>query len=364
VRVCYLIDELSRAGTETQLLALIRHLDRRRVAPVLCLLRGRSETSRSLEPDHCSVKRLDVGSLKSPGTMLKAWRFARFLRRARVDVLQVYFPDSTYFGVPAGRLAKVPAVVRTRNNLGHWLTPVHRWLGRRLNRFTTATIANSVAARDALLRAEGPDPARVVVMENGVDLERFAGVPAAGSRPTRCVGIVANLRKVKGVDLFIEAAARVLRWSPGATFRIAGEGNERAALARQAADLGIAGRVTFHGSVTDIPAFVADLDVAVLASRSEGMPNAVLEYMAAGRAVVAARVGGVTQLIEHGRDGLLVPPGDADALGTAIQSLLADREQACRLASAARQRAETEFGRDAMVRRFEEFYENLIENRR
>src|SRR4051812_45763815 len=100
VRVCFLIDDLANAGTETQLLALIRHLDRSRIEPYLCLLRGESELSRSLEPDSCPVLRLGVRSLRGPRTLAAAWKLGRFLRRQRIDILQVYFPDSTYFGVP------------------------------------------------------------------------------------------------------------------------------------------------------------------------------------------------------------------------------------------------------------------------
>src|SRR5947209_7588941 len=138
VRVCFLIDELATAGTETQLLALVHRLDRRRVQPSLCLLRGASAASRALEPADCPVLRLGVGSLRSPATLARAWRLARFLRRERIDVLQVYFPDSTYFGVPVAWLAGVPAIVRTSNNVGHWLAPLYRRLGRSLNGFTTA----------------------------------------------------------------------------------------------------------------------------------------------------------------------------------------------------------------------------------
>src|SRR5207245_11089856 len=158
VRVCFLIDSLQPAGTETQLLALIRHLNRSRVRPFLCLLDGEDELSRSLEPKDCPVLRLGVKGLSRPQSLAKAWRLARFLRRERIDVLQVYFPDSTYFGVPVAWLAGVPAIVRTRNNVGHWLTPLHRRLGRLLNGFTTATIANCEAARQALLESEGPSP--------------------------------------------------------------------------------------------------------------------------------------------------------------------------------------------------------------
>src|SRR5579872_6415149 len=85
VRVCFLIDELATAGTETQLLALVRHLDRARVLPYLCLLRGEAPASRALEPDDCPVLRLGIGSLRHPRTLLSAVRFARFLRRERID---------------------------------------------------------------------------------------------------------------------------------------------------------------------------------------------------------------------------------------------------------------------------------------
>src|SRR6516165_8894048 len=105
VRVCFVIDELAPAGTESQLLALIRHLDRRRVWPYLCLLRGDKPVSQAMEPDECPILRLEVGSLRHPRTLLRAWRFVRFLRRERIDVVQAYFADSSYFGIPAAWLA-------------------------------------------------------------------------------------------------------------------------------------------------------------------------------------------------------------------------------------------------------------------
>src|SRR5260370_94362 len=118
VRVCFLIDELAMAGTETQLLALIHHADRRRVTPYLCLLDGENKQSRRLEPPECPVMRLGVRKLLRPGSLRAAFKFIGFLRRERIDVLQVYFPDSTYFGVPLAWFASVPCRIRTRNNLG------------------------------------------------------------------------------------------------------------------------------------------------------------------------------------------------------------------------------------------------------
>jgi glycosyltransferase involved in cell wall biosynthesis len=360
VRVCFLIDELAKAGTETQLLALIRHLDRARVEPFLCLLRGKSSLSRSLEPQDCPVVRLGVGSLHGPRALLAGWKLGRFLRRNRIDILQVYFPDSTYLGVPVGRLAGVPVVVRTRNNIGHWLTPWHRFLGRVLNPLTHFTIANCEAAKEALVQAEGTSPNRVVVLENGVDLQRFISVPPLAETSLWRFGVVANLRPVKGLDVLVAAAARVVKDYPQATFAVAGEGSEREALLRQASELGLSNRFLLHGSVTDIPSFLGSIDIAVLSSRAEGMSNAVMEYMAAGRAIIATDVGANRRLLTHGVHGLLAPPGDVTALAGAMAELLADPERARRLGAAARRRAREEFSREAMGRRFEDFYEGLL----
>ncbi len=361
VRVCFLIDELRTAGTETQLLALIRHLDRRRVLPYLCLLRGDSARSRALEPDCCPVLRLGVGSLCRPATLVKGWRLGRFLRRERIDVVQVYFEDATYLGALVARLAGVPHVVRTRNNLGYWLTPLHRRLGRLYNRLTDATLTNCEAARERLLADEGPPAEAVFVLENGVDLDRFSALPALAARPGPVhVAAVANLRPVKALDVFVRAAAEVAARRPDVTFEIAGEGELRLELERLAADLGFGDRLRLPGVARDVPALLGRTDIAVLCSHSEGMSNAVLEYMAAGRAIAATRVGANGRLIEDGVHGLLVPPGDAAALAAAVGRLADDPGLRARLGAAARARAERQYSRQAMVRRFERFYERLV----
>ncbi len=362
VRVCFVIDELAPAGTESQLLALIRHLDRRRVWPYLCLLRGDKPVSQALEPDDCPILRLNVRSLHHPRTLLRAWRFLRFLHRERIDVVQTYFADSSYFGISLAWLAGVPHRVRTRNNLGHWLTPLHRRFGRLLNVLTTRTIANCEAARQALLAAEQPRPESVLVLENGVDLDRFLDILPLAAHPATAeprVGVVANLRPVKGLDVFVRAAAEIHVRHRRAVFTVAGEGELREALERQAAAEGLAEHFMLRGSVADVPAFLADLDVAVLCSHAEGMSNALLEYMAAGRAIVATAVGAAPELIEHGIHGLLVPPGDARKLAEAIERLLIDRQLGQRLGESARRRARERYGREAMVRRFEDFYQGL-----
>jgi L-malate glycosyltransferase len=362
VRVCFLIDDLAAAGTESQLLALIARLDRARVQPYLCLLRGDGEVSRALEPAHCPVWRLGVRSLCRPATIVQAMRFIRFLRRERIDVVQAYFPDSAYFGLPAARLAGVPHRLRTRNNLGHWLTPLHRRLGRLLNRIGTGTVVNCGAARDAFAAAEGASVKTLTILENGVDHERFLAVPPLSVRASaggRMIGAAANLRPVKGLDLLLDAAAQLSGDYSDLICQIAGEGEMRGALEESARQRGLTGRFHLLGSVADVPAFLSGLDIAVLPSRSEGMSNALLEYMAAGRAVVATAVGAAAELIDDGVHGLLVPPNDAGKLAAAIDRLLKNPGLARRMGEAARRRARERYSREAMVERFTEFYERL-----
>jgi glycosyltransferase involved in cell wall biosynthesis len=275
-------------------------------------------------------------------------------------VVQAYFLDSAYFATTVASWCRVPRVVRVRNNLGYWLTHKHRLLGRLVRPLVDVTLTNTDAGREQLER-EGE---RAAVIGNGVDLDRFPDVrPVDVTRPLVRVGCVANLRPVKNIDGLMRAARQVCDWFPRAVFEVAGDGDQRAELERLRASLGLGERFVLRGPVADVPGFLAGCEVAVLPSHSEGMSNAVLESMAAGRAVVATAVGATPQLLDGGRCGLLVPPGDESALASAVGRLLEDADLARELGANARRRAEREYSRAAMVRRFEDFYERLALDR-
>lgn len=360
VRVSFLIDDLSRAGTETQLLALIRHLDRSRVVPSLVLLDGESAESRALEPADCPVLRLGLKKLFGRSAVRAARRLRDFWREHPADVVQTYFLDSTYFGAPVAKWCGVPKVVRVRNNLGYWLTRKHRLLGRAAGRYVDVTLTNTDAGRDALVK-EGTDPARVVVIPNGVDCGRFDDCPPPFPNPQRVtVGCVANLRPVKNVDGLVRAARWARLRAPNLRFEVAGDGEQRADLERLRDDLNLGDRFVFRGSVADVPAFLKSVDIVVLPSHSEGMSNAVLEAMAAGRPLVVTDVGANASLVRDGVDGMVVPPGEERPLVDALVRLAEDPQHARRMGGAGRARAQAEFSRDAMRRRFEEFYRGLL----
>lgn len=360
VRVCFMIDRLTRAGTESQLLALIRELDRSKVRPSLVLLDGEDDLSRALEPADCPVLRLGVRKLVGAGAVRAAGRLRAFWKESRPDVLQVYFLDSAYFGVPLARLSGIKRVLRVRNNLGYWVTRKHRVLGRMLRPLVDATLTNTDAGKAALVEGEGLSPERVVVLENGVDTARFNRFlyPDTSKRRVR-VGCVANLRPVKNIDGLMRAAKAALERFPQLVFEVAGDGEQREELERLHAELGLGDRFVLRGSVPDAAAFLRTVDIAVLPSHSEGMSNALLEYMSAGRAVIATDVGANARLVRDGKDGLIVPAGDAAALVEAIGKLLEDPLRAAGYGASARKRAEADFSRATMCRRFEEYYQKV-----
>jgi glycosyltransferase involved in cell wall biosynthesis len=171
---------------------------------------------------------------------------------------------------------------------------------------------------------------------------------------------VAVLRPQKALHVLIEAAAELVGEHPALRVLVAGEGSERERLEAEIRERGLEGNVTLLGLRRDVPDLLAALDVAVVSSDFEGTPLAVLEYMDAGLPVVATRVGGLPDVIEHGRHGLLVEPGDASALAGALATLLRNPERARELGALGRERRRAEFSIDQTVRTLERMYLDLL----
>jgi L-malate glycosyltransferase len=352
VGITFAIDSLSRAGTETQLLALLNAIDRDRFAPSLVLLDGRAASSQALEPAGIPTLRLGITKLASLKALAAAQTLRRFWRQHPPSILQAYFLDSAYFAVPVARSMGVRRIVRVRNNLGYWQTRKHRLFAKLIAPQVRCTLTNCESGRQALI-GEGMPAPKVQVLENGVDIDRFA--PHAVPVPLH-VGCVANLRAVKNIDGLVRAAAIVREQVP-ATFTVAGEGPERAKLEALRHSLNLQGSFHFPGAQSDIPQFLSQCQVAVLPSHSEGMSNAILEAMAAGRAIVATDVGENAKVLAG--TGSIVPAGDDRALAAALVSLLTSPARCTALGTAARARAQSHYSREAMRLRFEAFYDRL-----
>jgi glycosyltransferase involved in cell wall biosynthesis len=178
----------------------------------------------------------------------------------------------------------------------------------------------------------------------------------------KLIGLVARLQPVKGHRYFIEAASRIAAVEPKAHFLLVGDGALRREIEEQAARLGAGDRVHLLGARSDAALIAAGFDVAVLASLHEGLPNAVMEAMAAGAPVVATAVGGTAELVIDGATGFLAPPADADALAQRILDTLQNPELSARMAAQGRRRVLMQFSMRRMVESVERLYEEIVDS--
>ncbi len=211
-----------------------------------------------------------------------------------------------------------------------------------------------------LLVEGGVRSEKIRVIHSGIDPAPFQKVQEAGSKSgLPVVGIVAVLEKRKGHRFLLEAAALLKQQGRRLTYRFAGDGSQREQLRKIALGLGLQEEVVFVGFVSDIPSFLSTIDIFVLPSLYEGLGVAVLEAMAAGKPVVATRVGGLPELLDDPVTGLLVPPRDSWALARSISQLLSQRDLAQGLGGKAREHVQQHFTMEQMAKRNEDYYYEL-----
>ncbi|HSM61642.1 MAG TPA: glycosyltransferase family 4 protein [Longimicrobiales bacterium] len=298
--------------------------------------------------------------MRSEGDFLAAYRLARVARTTGAGLLHLHSGRATWLGGLAAAACRLPAITTRRMDYG--LRPglrtrfVYELLTRRV-----VAISPAVAVR---LEAGGVPEDRVRTIWSAVDPARLApGRSRAevrdglGAGPDDLVALaMGSLVTRKGFDVLLHAAAACGR--PDLVLWIAGEGPERAGLERLAADLGVRARLL--GQREDVPELLAAADLVVMPSRREGLGVAALEAMAAGRPLIASRVGGLGEAVEHERSGLLVPPGDVAGLAGALDRLAADPELRARLGAGGEERVRRTFLAERMVGAYETLYREVL----
>lgn len=360
LRVAFVVGSLNRGGTEGQILALGSALVLRgHQVTVICLNTAGDQATNARA---AGIRVIEVGysGLRRSALIRQVRQIRSALQEASPDIVHCFLYWGYLLGVPIARSAGVPVVVSSRRSLTA-VSGRFRLLApweRACDRLADAVVCNSSAVMDDAIRHTGLPRRKAVVIRNGVSLP--ADVAPPGLPPQRVV-IVANLITYKGhhVALTAFAQARALLPMLDARLQLAGAGPEEGPLRARARELGIDADVDFLGSVGDVPALLADCSFVVLPSLSEGMPNAVLESLANGRPVIASAVGGVPEILGRG-GGVLVPPGDPEALADAMCALLADRALAARLGAEGRALVCEQFGIDRMVEESLRLYRGLL----
>ena len=297
------------------------------------------------------------------------WPLFRALRRERVDVLHTHAFGPNAWGSLIGRRAGIPVVIAHEHN---WAFPGgggRRVLDRELiARCADAMIVVSEDARRRMIEVERIPPERLVLLPNGVQaLSPGDGRALRGDLGIRrgdpVVGTVCIIRSEKALDVLVGAAGRLREHFPRLRLLIAGDGPDRARVEALTERAGLSDRIHMTGARTDVPDVLAAMDIAVICSDYEGSPRSVLEFMDAGKPIVATDVGGIPDIIEDGVHGVLVPPRDEAALAAALMGLLEDIDRGREMGARARDRCRRELSLDRTVESLQELYEELHSRR-
>ena len=369
MKVLYLLDCTGDAGGGAERLAVsvLTNLDPLVYDRYMCL----SRSSEGHLVDVATRAGVKIFQLKrrSRYDLLPWLRLVRVLRREKIQILHSHKHGSNFWGAIMSLVASVPV----------FFAHEHSWQysGNRarvlIDRFliakrATKMIAVSDADREAMISAEGISPSKIVVIPNGIFEEAPEDVSSVRNElnlpvdaiTLACVGV----RREKRVELVIEALDLLRVEQPNLVLLVIGDyQSELETLREEARSRNLSDRVFFLGERHDVPSLLALTDIAVLASEREGSPLAVLEYMAAGCAVVATRVGGIPGMISDGIEGVLVSPGDPAALARSIGQLAGDPVRRAELGSAARARQAQDFSLAAVVRQTSELYESSLGRR-
>jgi glycosyltransferase involved in cell wall biosynthesis len=375
-RILQLIDSFDEGGSERQALDQTRRL----------LESGKYDVFlASLKPAgvlRAETEKLKLGEIPSyplksfygPNAIAQLRRFVAHLRQSKIDLLHTHDYYTNIFGMAAGALAGVKVRIASRRETGGMRTAAQIQLQKMSYALAHQIVANSESVRQQLID-EGIKSQRITVIHSGLDVDRVtapAGVSRAETLSALGVGqspdvfkqfvtIVANMRhEVKDHPMFLRAAQRVSKAMPEVAFLLAGEGELEESLNQLAKQLEIAGNTFFLGRCKNIAQLLSISDVCVLSSKAEGFSNSILEYMAAGRPVVATDVGGAREAIVENATGYIVPSGNEDLMAERIISLLRDPAKARLLGEQGRRVVAEKFSSAALLQNTEALYERLL----
>jgi glycosyltransferase involved in cell wall biosynthesis len=364
LRVLFVIDHVAAyGGAERFAAGLATYMPRDRIEPwVCCTRRGDDVAVRALT--EAGVRYLCLGR-RAKWDVHRLLPLLGLMRRERFDVVHSHMFGSNVWSSLAGRTSRVPVIIAHEHNWSYTGDRLRMWLdGHLISRFATCFVAVSEANRQRMVELEGVPAERIRVIPTGYvphlgssdgDIRRELSL-APGAR---VIGVAAVMRKEKALEVMLDAHALLAARVDDVHLVIAGDGPCRPELQRQIERLGIQGSVHLLGPRHDVDQILKGVDVGALSSDWEGSPLFVFECRAAKVPVVATAVGGVTELVQTGRTGLLVPPRDPGALADAIERVLSDRALSEQLAAnAASDLQQYEIAN--VAGRFADLYEQLV----
>ena len=379
-RICRIIGRLNIGGPAIHAILLAEGLRSRGYETVLVSgqegPREGSLRDRAVQKGVAPLFLRELGREVRPGRdLLALCKLVRLLRQQQPEIVHTHTAKAGALGRIAAKIVGIPLVVHTFHGhimhgyFSRGVTRLFLATERRLAMVTTRILTVSAGLRDELLRLGIGRPDTVEVMPLGLELDGFLRSDLRRGEFRRrlgispevpLVGIIARLVPIKDHTTFLEAASDLHRSRPDVRFLIVGDGELRPQLEQQAVAFGLNHCVDFLGWQRELEPIYADLNLVVLSSLNEGTPVSLIEAMAAGLSVVATRVGGVPDLVEHGKTGLLVPPKNPVALSEAMKALLGDPDRGRQMGRLARETVYPKYSDAALIDRMDRLYSSML----
>jgi glycosyltransferase involved in cell wall biosynthesis len=309
--------------------------------------------------------------------ILALFDLVRIIQKEKPDIVHTHTSKAGILGRLAAKLTNVAAIVHTPHghvfygHFGPWRSRIFIWLEKRFADFTDRMIALTEGEKKDYLKLRLCPPEKLFQIHSGVDIEKFKQVPVGAAEKKRALGLAQNhpvvgfvgwLLPVKGPMHLLKAMAAVWQDHEDTALVFIGKGDLEIDLRTEALKSGANGRVHFLGWRNDIEEIMPLFDILVLPSLNEGMGRVLVEAMAAGKPIVASNVGGIPDLVQHDLNGLLVPPGDENALAAAIRQFIADPAKAKIMGQRGRERCH-QYSLEAMIGKIDNLYEEVLGTR-
>ncbi len=369
-KVLMVVGTLNLGGLEILVADLAKILKRRFSFHILCIT-ARGKLSSQLEEAGIPVTLIEY---KRPNIAAFAFKLFKFFKNENFHVVHVHFHITSLWVIIAARLAAVPAVVTHIHN-----TYFHRGFQafkvrtyeKVISFLADKEIAVSNAVKDFVIRNYKKKFHKIQVIYNGIDLKNFSGKDTSGIERqeiqiedgARIIGTVASLTFQKGHEYLLRAMPIILESCPKCRLLLIGKGSLEQTLKQLTKELGLEKKVTFLGVKENISLWLKTIDIFVLPSLWEGLPIALIEAMACVKPIVATNVGGIPEVVEDGKTGILVPPGNSVALANAILSILIDSKKSDQMGQAGKARANKHFSIEKTAFQIERLYAELLKKK-
>jgi len=367
IKILIIITDTDLGGTEKIVFELARALSQdieKRFEVKVIALKRRARMAARLEDEGIAVQSLDLGEELGVCYLVRAlaaiWDLRSILNSEKPDLVHGFLFQGNLFA----RMSKFFTNAKIFSSLrvidqGWFKIKVDGWTSFLTDLYLCVSDQVKLWALPALAVPQR----KIIVIKNGIDPEAFlrltkdeARIKLGWPALATIITTIARLDRQKGVDLLIKSASLVLRERPDSIFLVVGDGPDKKALVELTRVIGVEKSFIFTGAITDIPTVLAASDIFALPSRWEGMPNVILEAMSGAKPIVAARIGGVPEMLEDRREALLVPPEDVNALARALLELMNNPELSQKIANQARKRVEKEFSLNEMIDNYKKLY--------